>query len=163
MVASRRGRADPLAWTGSHPLLRDRAGHDLGYRPDVFDDLHTAPVANSLTLLTGPRRVGKSVAMLDLAANLCRRGDVNPARWCTCRATACGTGARPDGACVLGSLGQPTISPQAVTKPALLRRCTRPVAWTAPARRSARLRAVRLRPGRPPTQPRRTGQRRRSA
>jgi len=69
---------DPLAWTGSHPLLRDRAGHDLGYRPDVFDDLQTAPVADSLTLLTGPRRVGKSVAMLDLAAGLCRRGDVNP-------------------------------------------------------------------------------------
>jgi predicted AAA+ superfamily ATPase len=70
--------ADPTAWTTSHRLLRDRARHDLGYRADILADLARAPIGDALVLLTGPRCVGKSVALLDLAAALCRRPDVDP-------------------------------------------------------------------------------------
>ena len=50
----------------------------MGYRSDVLSDIAAAPLANALVLLTGPRRVGKSVTLLDLAASLCGRSDVNP-------------------------------------------------------------------------------------
>jgi len=69
---------DPTLWAGSHRLLRDRASYDLGYRANVFSDIATAPVGDSLVVLTGPRRVGKSVALLDLALSLCRRQEVDP-------------------------------------------------------------------------------------
>jgi len=36
------------------------------------------PVTDLLTVLTGPRRIGKSVALLDTAAALCARADVDP-------------------------------------------------------------------------------------
>jgi len=71
---------DPLAWTRDHRLLRDRARHDLGFRATVLDDVGAEPVTDQLVVLTGPRRVGKSVTLLDLAATLCARADVGPWR-----------------------------------------------------------------------------------
>src|SRR5258707_10336848 len=59
-------------------LLQDRTRFDVGYRARVLDDLAQEPVGDGLVLLTGPRRVGKSVALLDLAAALCARADVDP-------------------------------------------------------------------------------------
>jgi uncharacterized protein len=70
---------DPVAWVGAHRLLLDRAEHDLGYRSSVLDDLATvARIDDRLVVLTGPRRVGKSVALLDVAAALCARPDIDP-------------------------------------------------------------------------------------
>lgn len=68
---------DPLAWSLDHRLLRDRARFDLGYRSSVLSDLASRPIGDALVVLTGPRRVGKSVALLDLAADLCGRTDVD--------------------------------------------------------------------------------------
>lgn len=67
-----------MAWTAHHRVLRDRAEYDLGFRPTVLDDIRTGPVTNLLTVLTGPRRIGKSVALLDVAASLCARLDLDP-------------------------------------------------------------------------------------
>ena len=70
---------DPLAWIDAHRLLIDRAEHDLGYRASVLDDIASNPrVDDRLVVLTGPRRVGKSVALLDVAAVLCGRPDIDP-------------------------------------------------------------------------------------
>ena len=69
---------DPVEAVRAHRLLRDRARHDLGFRPSVLNDLATGAVGDSLVVLTGPRRVGKSVALLDLAADLCGRKDIQP-------------------------------------------------------------------------------------
>ena len=69
---------DPVGAVRSHRLIRDRARHDLGYRSSVLKDLATGPVGDSLVVLTGPRRVGKSVALLDLATELCGRSDIRP-------------------------------------------------------------------------------------
>jgi len=69
---------DPVDAVRSHRLIRDRARHDLGYRPSILNDLATAPAGDSLVVLTGPRRAGKSVALLDLAAKLCGRRDIQP-------------------------------------------------------------------------------------
>lgn len=74
--AAARG-ADPRAWTRDHRLLRDRARFDLGHRSSALRDLADGPISDSLIVLTGPRRVGKSVALLDLAADLCGRADVD--------------------------------------------------------------------------------------
>ncbi len=68
---------DQLAWAQNHRLLRDRSRFDLGHRPSVLGDLASGPIGDSLVVLTGPRRVGKSVALLDLAADLCGRTDVD--------------------------------------------------------------------------------------
>jgi uncharacterized protein len=60
-------------------MLIDRARHDLGYRADVLADVASvSPLDDRLVILTGPRRVGKSVALLDVAAALCGRRDVDP-------------------------------------------------------------------------------------
>ncbi len=69
---------DPSAWTRPHRLLRDRANYDLGYRSNVLQDVETGPITDRLVVLTGPRRVGKSVALIDAAAALCQRADVDP-------------------------------------------------------------------------------------
>ena len=69
---------DPIAWTATHRLLRDRSRYDLGHRSTVLHDLATKSLENALVILTGPRRVGKSVALLDLAVDLCGRDDVDP-------------------------------------------------------------------------------------
>ncbi len=66
------------AWQSSHRLLAARSRFDLDYRTDVLHDVAHGPVTDRLVVLTGPRRVGKSVALLDAAVALCRRGDVDP-------------------------------------------------------------------------------------
>ena len=71
------GGQDPTAWTGHHPVLKGRAAHDLGFRADVLDDVQSGRVTEQLAVLTGPRRIGKSVALLDTAAALCARRDVD--------------------------------------------------------------------------------------
>lgn len=71
-------KASPSAWEASHRLLKRRAQSDLGYRSDILADVVAGPVTDRLVVLTGPRRVGKSVVLLDAAAALCRRGDVDP-------------------------------------------------------------------------------------
>jgi predicted AAA+ superfamily ATPase len=70
--------SDPTAWTSSHRLLRDRATHDLGYRSTVLTDIANASLSDLLVVLSGPRRIGKSVALLDTAATLCSRADIDP-------------------------------------------------------------------------------------
>lgn len=69
---------DPTAWTSSDRLLTDRATYDLGYRSTVLDDVATEQPSGRLVILTGPRRVGKSVVMLDTIAALCRKPDLDP-------------------------------------------------------------------------------------
>ncbi|MCL2468487.1 MAG: AAA family ATPase [Micrococcales bacterium] len=76
-LAAATGRS-ATAWIGSHRQLRDRALYDLGYRSSVLDDVTTGPVDDKLVVLTGPRRVGKSVILIDTAAALCARDDVDP-------------------------------------------------------------------------------------
>ena len=68
----------PTAWTEHDPLLQGRVRYDLGYRSPLLDDLATEPLGDSLTLLQGPRRVGKSVLLRDLVATLCGRADIDP-------------------------------------------------------------------------------------
>jgi uncharacterized protein len=69
---------DSTAWQTAHPLMRDRAALDLGYRSDVLDDIAAHQISDELVVLTGPRRVGKSIVLLDLAAALCGRPDLDP-------------------------------------------------------------------------------------
>ncbi len=69
---------DPAAWAGTDRTLLARQRYDLGYRAPVLDDLAIGPVGDALVVLRGPRRVGKSVALKELAAALCRRPDVAP-------------------------------------------------------------------------------------
>ena len=69
---------DPTAWVHDNRLLRDRATYDLGYRSTILADLARAPLSDTLVVLTGPRRVGKSIAVLELAEHLCSRADVDP-------------------------------------------------------------------------------------
>ena len=71
-------KTSPSAWESSHRLLKNRDQRDLGYRSDVLADIATGSVTDRLVVLTGPRRVGKSVVLLDTAAALCRRHDVDP-------------------------------------------------------------------------------------
>lgn len=72
------GGGNPTAWTGHHQVLKGRAAHDLGYRTTILSDIQDGPVTDLLVVLTGPRRIGKSVALLDTAAALCARGDLDP-------------------------------------------------------------------------------------
>jgi len=69
--------SDPIAWMSGHHLLRDRARYDLGYRSPILADLVQQPLSDDLVLLTGPRRVGKSVVLLDLAVKLCERPEID--------------------------------------------------------------------------------------
>lgn len=69
---------DPTAWTTHQRILRSRQDYDLGYRPGILDDVRTGPITDLLVVLTGPRRIGKSVALLDTAAELCARPDLDP-------------------------------------------------------------------------------------
>lgn len=69
---------DPAAWAATHPLMVDRAKYDLNYRSTVLDDIAGAAPNGSLTVLTGPRRIGKSVALLDTVKSLCAAGQVDP-------------------------------------------------------------------------------------
>ena len=66
------------AWIVHDSLLQARLRYDLGYRSPLLDDLAADPVGDSLTLLQGPRSVGKSVLLRELIATLCGRTDVDP-------------------------------------------------------------------------------------
>ncbi|MEJ7756448.1 MAG: hypothetical protein WKF83_09125 [Nocardioidaceae bacterium] len=63
---------DPTAWAAHQRILRSRADYDLGYRPDILNDVRTEPVTDLLAVLTGPRRIGKSVALLDTCRSVVR-------------------------------------------------------------------------------------------
>lgn len=65
-------------WIRAHRLLRERDRYDLNYRSPALQDVATEPVNDRLIILTGPRRVGKSIALIDLAADLCHRPDIDP-------------------------------------------------------------------------------------
>jgi uncharacterized protein len=69
---------DPTKWTATDPVLRSRTPFDQGYRSQVLSDIADDPLSGSLYVLRGPRRVGKSVAVKDLAAAMCRRADMSP-------------------------------------------------------------------------------------
>ena len=66
------------AWMRNHRVLTARANFDLGYRNDILRDVATGPVTDALILLVGPRRVGKSVVILDCIGELCGRADIDP-------------------------------------------------------------------------------------
>ena len=68
----------PLAWIDSHRLLRDRARYDLGYRTRILDDVARREADGALVVLAGPRRAGKTVALLDTVQSLCSRDDTSP-------------------------------------------------------------------------------------
>lgn len=59
-------------------MLRARAQFDLGYRSSLLDDVARGPLEDSLIVLRGARRVGKSVLLKDTAARICEREDVDP-------------------------------------------------------------------------------------
>ncbi len=67
-----------LDWQAADPVLRARSRFDLGYRPQVLDDVAQGPIDDKLVVLRGPRRVGKSVLLKDTIAALCGRRDVDP-------------------------------------------------------------------------------------
>jgi predicted AAA+ superfamily ATPase len=68
----------PTDWASEHRAFRDLRKHDMGYRSTVLDDIADGPVTDQLVVLSGPRRIGKSVAMLGAAKRLCARSDVDP-------------------------------------------------------------------------------------
>ncbi|MCI1749221.1 MAG: AAA family ATPase [Acidipropionibacterium sp.] len=68
----------PTAWTKSHRMLRERAKFDLGYRSTALADVATDRLDDKLIVLTGPRRVGKSITLIDTIAALCARDDIDP-------------------------------------------------------------------------------------
>jgi len=68
----------PTDWVDEHRVFRDLKTHDMGYRSTVLDDIADGPVTDQLGVLSGPRRIGKSVALLQTAARLCARSDVDP-------------------------------------------------------------------------------------
>lgn len=59
-------------------MLQGLATYDIGYRAEALDDVATDPLGDRLIVLSGPRRIGKSVVMLQLAATLCERSDIDP-------------------------------------------------------------------------------------
>jgi len=64
-------------WTNTHRLLANRHQYDIGYRTHILDDIATQPLDDTLVVLNGPRRIGKSVAMIDTIAALCARDDID--------------------------------------------------------------------------------------
>jgi predicted AAA+ superfamily ATPase len=69
---------DPTAWTESNRVLRERTRYDLGYRSGILRDITARPTSGDLTVLTGPRRAGKTVTILDTAAQLCATPSLDP-------------------------------------------------------------------------------------
>ena len=69
---------DRIAWAATHRVLRGRDQYDLGYRSSALTDITTGPLTDSLVVLAGPRRVGKSVVLMDGVVALCRRPDIDP-------------------------------------------------------------------------------------
>ena len=76
-AAAAAGR-DPTAWQEANRTLRDRRQFDLGYRSGILDDIASGPPDGSLAILTGPRRAGKTVALLDAALSLCGCRGMDP-------------------------------------------------------------------------------------
>lgn len=68
----------PTAWTQHDRLLRGKRELEIGFRSTILDDVADHPGADSLILLQGPRRVGKSVTLRELAAHLCGEGKLDP-------------------------------------------------------------------------------------
>lgn len=68
----------PTDWVDAHRVFRDLGKHDMGYRSTVLDDIAQEPVTDNLVVLSGPRRIGKSVTLLQTAERLCLRSDVDP-------------------------------------------------------------------------------------
>lgn len=69
---------DRTAWAATYRVLKGRDQFDLGYRSRILDDITTGPLTDALVVLAGPRRVGKSVVLMDSVVALCRRADVDP-------------------------------------------------------------------------------------
>jgi hypothetical protein len=69
---------DPTAWVTNDRLLRRKRELDIGFRSTILDDVAARPDTDSLVLLQGPRRVGKSVTLRELAMRLCQRPDLDP-------------------------------------------------------------------------------------
>ena len=67
---------DPLAWVPSDVTLQGLRAHDIGYDPQVFDDL----TVGDLCVLRGPRRVGKSVAIKRFIARLLADPAIDPSQ-----------------------------------------------------------------------------------
>lgn len=60
----------PTDWVSRDRLLRDKKQREIGFRATILDDVAADPTTDSLVLLQGPRRVGKSVTLRELAAKL---------------------------------------------------------------------------------------------
>jgi predicted AAA+ superfamily ATPase len=69
---------DATAWVAESRTLRERTRYELGYRSGILDDITSSLPDGRLIVLTGPRRIGKSVALLDAAANLCTVAELDP-------------------------------------------------------------------------------------
>ncbi|WP_022900744.1 ATP-binding protein [Humibacter albus] len=76
-TAAARG-ADPTSWVAGNRTLRERTRYELGYRSGILADIASAEPDGRLVVLTGPRRIGKSVALLDAAADLCTLPGLDP-------------------------------------------------------------------------------------
>ena len=76
-AATAAGR-DPTAWQEANRTLRDRRQFDLGYRSSILSDIASGAPDGSLVILTGPRRAGKTVALLDTALSLCGCRSIDP-------------------------------------------------------------------------------------
>lgn len=70
--------ASPVDWVAGHRAFRDLCEHDMGYRPTMLDDIADGVISNKLIVFSGPRRIGKSVALLQAVARLCARPDIDP-------------------------------------------------------------------------------------
>src|SRR5674476_1207356 len=68
----------PTDWVDEHRVFRDLKTPAMGYRSTVLDDIAAGPVTDQLGVLPAPRRIGKSVALLQTAARMCARSDVDP-------------------------------------------------------------------------------------
>ena len=77
VAGKRRGhRSDRM---DQHAPTVDGSGcYEIRYRSSVLDDITEGPLTDSLVTLMGPRRVGKSFTLLDAAAALCRRSEIDP-------------------------------------------------------------------------------------
>ncbi len=65
-------------WISSNRLIKDLESYDLGYRSNILDDLVVGDLSNPLIILTGPRRVGKSVALIELVKQILSSGRIDP-------------------------------------------------------------------------------------
>ena len=72
------GGGDAREWAKADRMLRGREPFDLGYRTAILDDVAHGVVDDKLIVLRGPRRVGKSVALKDVALSICTRSDIDP-------------------------------------------------------------------------------------